>query len=191
MKALLFHFDIEVRPGAGLDVSLPEIHAMSLRFLHRTGMNFAIAFPQMRDNYFGSKMRVCGYSKDELESLRSELMVKPVISDYVVVGSVADVPVGTVSHYDVFVQMKVKSQHSRERRRIRRNKAPYTQSAQTLIRQKNRELDKVGFLKVQSLSTGQGFKLFVRREEVSPDDTWSPNSFGFSQGQRRVAIPRF
>lgn len=156
-----FSMDIEVKAGTGLNV--PDTHAMVLLQIHRVAQyeQFGIDFPKRHEvegkQLLGTVLRVMAQDRATLQRFHTELAACDA-EEFVVlrpVEAVAEMLTSVCRH-------KPKSMGSRERRRIRRQGAAYTEEERQVIAQRNDALHELPFLRMESQSRRTQFHLFIK-----------------------------
>lgn len=170
-----FYFDIQVRHGTELNV--PDTFSLVARILHGSGKLFATSLPGLKDKTLGEILRVFGEDEETLDNIQDWISNGPA-DEYVSIRRVKPVPKTNV--FEKFKVMNVKSFHSRNKRRVKRNHAPYTQEEIDVIKIKNLKINNTPFITMHSKKMGCSFKMFITREVCNKEENGTPNSYGFS-----------
>ncbi len=179
------YFDIEARPKSELNI--PDTFSLALKLLHQAGLPFAMAFPAISGKMFGSHMRVFG-SETDLGDIQDRL-ASDMIDDYALIRRIKPVPASDT--LECFVMVRVKSPGSRSRRRESRGAAAYGDAELQSIAHKQAALDKVPYLTAYGRSTGQNFRIYLKRTKVTSKTAGEPNGYGLSRAGNMIALPVF
>lgn len=184
------YFDIEVRKGG--DLNTPHVHTLALKHLHASGVPFAMGFPKMNGNYFGSVLRVFSESGVALEGIQDHLKSTP-LDDYVKVRRIMEVPTTGISSWERYDMVRFKSIERRARRYESKGEGPYSHemSVIRMIEEQKKMLDNTPFLEIYAYSTRQNFRLYIRRSACDSSLDGKTNSYGLSSASegRSVALP--
>ncbi len=185
------YFDIKALPNPEIIQSavvahlMQQLHKLLPAFDGRIGLAFP-AYGQQRT--LGGIIRVLGECKD-VERLYQQLQGMADVSDYALLTPIEPTPVN-ITQYARYTRAHAKG-NSRLQRLKRRHQAActWTDELATAIASKYSQPLHLPHVSLNSVSSGQAFILFVRRQVVQEQKRGAFNSYGLSLGN--VAVPAF
>jgi len=179
----LTHY-FEVSAFNGYELNAPDSLALAITMFHsaNTMQPFAVAFPDMKSNLTGTKLRVFSNSMEHLHAL-CKFAKSRGLEESLEIGKILEVPEYTVVEYFKHLRPKLENQKYR----------PGKKPSEDYFEQQYKLLKTMPYLKLSSKSGGVKFRLYVARID-SLDASMSegePNSFGLSSTRNMVAIPVF
>lgn len=180
--------DAEIPPDFLWTKVYAQIH---LAFAERENIEhkqiYGISFPEYADGTIGKKARVFAPEEADLKKLDLKKALRR-LSDYVHTTSIREVPKSKVKGYVKFTRYQPDSSIARKARRYTKRHPEVTEKeAFKLLNQREEKYD-LPFIQLKSLSTGQIFNLFIKKEEKKEEGQGEFTSYGLSKG---VAVPEF
>lgn len=153
-------------------------------------VNFGVSFPEYRYGEkgigLGAKLRIFAQTETALQQLNLATWLERLM-DYVQIESVKAVP-NKVTAYSVYQRIRVKSSKERvARRRARKKDVSLEQALSELENFQARQTD-LPFIQMNSLSTKQAYKLFIRK---TVSDTVHQGSFTVYGLSKESTVPEF
>jgi len=189
------YIDITLLPG--VDVGLhflweklyQQIHLALVEVKDVNGTTpIAVAFPEYNsDNLnLGKKLRLLAESQTQLEMLDIQKWLAR-LSDYLHITKVREVPENVLA-YACFKRMQGKSNIERlARRKSRREGIDEAEALQKLASFKEERIN-APFIKIQSLSSGHRFRLFIVRDTIEKAVVGRFSLYGLSS---KATVPLF
>ena len=144
-------------------------------------------FPEYADESMGEKARVFAPEEADLKELDLKKALRR-LSDYVHITSIREVPESKVKGYVKFARYQPDSSIARKARRYAKRHPEVTEKAAFKMLKQREEKYDLPFIQLKSLSTGQTFNLFVKKEEKKEEGQGGFTTYGLSKG---AAVPEF
>ena len=184
------YFDMKALPNPEIIQSavlahlMQQLHKLLPVFDGRIGLAFP-AYGQQRT--LGGIIRVLGESKD-VEKLYDQLQCMADVSDYALLTSVEPTPMN-ITQYARYTRAHAKG-NSRLQRLKRRHQAAgtWTDELAAAIASKYSQPLHLPHVSLNSVSSGQVFILFVRRNVVQEQGKGAFNAYGLSLGDATVPV---
>ena len=169
-----------------------QLHLALADLKNKTGVQtIGISFPEYNDPNFplGRRLRLFAATEKELNELAVSLWLSR-LTDYVKVKDIHAVPLKRVRGYATFSRKEIKrNPEAIARRRARKDPGITYEEALRRAKLQEREICLLPFVSLNSLTSGQRFKLFIdRKEETGPRESLEFSSYGLSNN---TAVPIF
>jgi CRISPR-associated endonuclease Csy4 len=148
-----------------------------------------IAFPEYNEarHQLGSKLRLFAKDQATLQNFDAQRWLSR-LSDYVHITSIREVPV-KIAKYACFYRIHVKSSNARMARRKARREGISENQALLALGDRQEKLSKAPYLRINSQSSGEKFRLFIGcMEQHNGDSSNGFSSYGLS---RESPVPVF
>jgi len=159
-----------------------------LALTERNGDSIGVSFPQYGDKIFpmGDTLRLFAPAQEELDSLNiNQWMAR--LQDYVKISDIRKIP-DDIREYASFSRKQVKIGKERQARRYaKRHNIDYEEAFKYYENMEEKILT-LPFIMLQSLSSNQEMKLFVKRSLTTTEIKGDFNSYGFS---KEATVPWF
>ena len=180
--------DAEIPPDFLWTKVYAQIH---LAFADRENIDhkqiYGVSFPEYADESMGEKARVFAPEEADLKKLDLKKALRR-LSDYVHITSIREVPESKVKGYVKFARYQPDSSIARKARRYAKRHPEVTEKAAFKMLKQREEKNDLPFIQLKSLSTGQTFNLFVKKEEKKEEGQGGFTTYGLSKG---AAVPEF
>lgn len=190
-----YYQEITLLPDADISLNFlwtkifTQLHiAFADRKNHTGVMDLAVSFPRYGEQTLGDKLRLIADSPEILDDFGvSHVLAR--YEDYVHMTKVRPVHENRIHGWAVYSRWQPKGALPRRARRYARRHDDTTyEEAMKLLKQKKGKGPYPPYIKMRSLTTGQTFSLFIRKEAVETNTTGSIGTYGLS---RDHAVPEF
>ncbi len=184
-----YYIDIKVRknpeiaPQVILNTLFEKVH---LILAEQKRSDVGISFPEFSEKgeHLGNILRLHG-SLDALQDIGEHRFVRH-MKDYADFGRVKKVP--AVQKFFIVSRVQAKSSPERLRRRYMKRHGLTAEQAAEKIPDSAAEMLVLPFISLNSISTGQKFRLFVRHTETPEFSGGEFSTYGFS---KTATVPKF
>lgn len=169
-----------------------QLHLALADLKNKNGVQtIGVSFPEYDDPNFplGKRLRLFAASEKELTDLTIARWLSR-LTDYVKVKEIHPVPLKRVKGYASFTRKEIKRKpEAIARRRARKDPGITYEEALRRATLREREIPLLPFINLNSLTSGQRFKLFIdRKQEKEPSKLIEFSSYGLSH---ETVVPIF
>jgi CRISPR-associated endoribonuclease Cas6/Csy4 subtype I-F len=179
---LTHFFDVKVHGDS--ESSAPEAFSLAIKLFHmaNTMRSFAVAFPDMKGNKVGPRLRVLSDSKEQLQELASHAKNRG-LTEAMKFAPVLDIP--DYETVEFFKHFRTQSENKKYH--------PGKKPTDDYFDQQYVRLKEMPYIWMSSQSGKQKFRAYVERIQILGIGmvAGEPNSYGLSSTRNMIAIPVF
>ena len=164
-----------------------RLHRAFVDRKNKFGTVYAVSFPEYKEKYLGTKVRIMTAREEDLEALALPEVLKT-LSDYVHCTGVRPIPERKITGYAVYSRYQPEnSVPAKARRYVRRHGGISYEEAASFFKRKEPDTAPP-YITLKSATNRHRYPLFIKKEmtEFSGEDEF--NTFGLS---RNSAVPEF